>query len=142
VAPCASQMFTMFVARGFLYPEEGGDTLLRIDGSHKIHADLHSKTWRLLHFSKGRISYMILIILHVPKHINQTVFAMETQCILNITSIWWVLNLGCCIAVCRSGRHVCEQSSTQPYLTYLPTNKFWECCNFHCIRHARLSFPP
>jgi hypothetical protein len=46
----ALQMLTLFRARGFFYPEDGGDTLLRNVCSYKIHTAPHATTpkWNVL----------------------------------------------------------------------------------------------
>jgi hypothetical protein len=34
-----------FLARGFFYPEDGGDTFFRNVGSHKIYMAPHTRLW-------------------------------------------------------------------------------------------------
>jgi hypothetical protein len=47
-----------FLAHGFLYPEDGGDTFLRNVGSHKIYIEPHPRRW---HSSKRNKLVIIVV---------------------------------------------------------------------------------
>jgi hypothetical protein len=62
------------LARGFFYPEDGGDTFLRNFGSYKIYKALHP---RRRHFSDKITVLYILVVAFLDERLDDRKFSTE-----------------------------------------------------------------